>query len=88
MHFIAQLVDKIFNIYALGLVVYTVLSWINNPNANKARTWLEKFYLPPFTFIQTNIKPINAGGKLIDFSPVILLVGIMIVRKIVGYLLI
>lgn len=89
MHSITQLVNEILNVYALGLVVYTVLSWINNPNATKVRVWLEKLYLPVLTFIRTKIKPMNIGnGKLVDFSPVILLVSIMIVRKIVGYLLI
>ncbi len=87
MHSMIQLINEIFNVYALGLVVYTVLSWINNPSANKIRAWLEKLYLPLLTFIRTKIKPINTGNKLMDFSPVILLVGIMIVRKIICYLL-
>ena len=41
-----RLIYTLFNIYALGLVVYSLLSWFRHPGPERARRWLGPFYLP------------------------------------------
>ncbi len=78
MYFIAQLLD----IYALGLLVYVVLSWIESPGAIKARQWLGRFYEPLLNPLRGMLRSINLSSVSLDLSPIALFILIIIVRRI------
>lgn len=88
MFLLTSLIDFLFNVYALGLLVYVVLSWIQNPNTDKMRRFLEGFYMPFLLPLRKFIKPVFFGGTGLDLTPIVLLVGIVIVRQIAISLLI
>lgn len=85
---VARLIYFVFNLYALGLFVWAALSWFPQTRAQQARTWMGRFYAPPVDAIRTHIKPVNVGGKGIDFSPAIFLLAILAARWVVVSLLI
>ena len=84
---IARLIHFVFNLYALGLLIYVVLGWIQNPSTEGARRWLEKFYLPFLTPLRQTIKPTNLGGNWVDLTPLVLLLLIWVARYILISLL-
>ncbi len=77
MYWIAQLLD----LYALGLLIYIILSWIQNPSTAKVSNWLGQFYLPLLRPLQSMIKPVNLGGARLDLSPLLLFIAIALVRR-------
>lgn len=77
MYLIAQLLD----LYALGLLVYVILSWIKNPGAIKVSNWLGHFYLPLLKPLRSVFKPVVFGSTALDLSPIILFLAIALVRR-------
>jgi len=84
---LARLIDFLFGVYALGLLVYVLCSWIVEPRAQRLGRWLGKFYLPFLTPLQRHIKPAKLGTLTVDFSPWALLAGILVFRVLVVWIL-
>lgn len=80
---LALIVYFAFNVYALGLIIYVACTWIQHPTAAKVREWLHRWYEPVLEALRRAIKPVTIGTKRVDFTPLVLLVGIMIARKLV-----
>ena len=83
---LARFVYMTFNIYALGLIVYTACTWFQHPLAMKTRAWLHKWYSPVLSSLRRVIKPVQMGSKGVDFAPLAFLAGIVIARKLVVFL--
>ena len=77
-----RLLAPLIELYTLALFIYVALSYFQHPNAQKARKWLGKFYQPLLTPIQKKVKPVDVGGKLIDFTPGILFVALFFIHHI------
>ena len=88
MIFLARTIHMVFGLYSLGLIVYIILGYVVAPWAPRIRTLLEKFYLPLLDPIRTHIKPINIGNALVDISPMILLVALILLRSLLLSLLV
>ena len=87
--FLAQIIHTAIGAYSLGLIVYVVLSWTNNPQGNVFRVWLGRFYVPILELISKKIKPVSfKPGTAIDLSPMILLFALYLLRGLAVSLLV
>ena len=77
----------IISVYALGLIAYSLLSWLRSPQTDKARAWLGKFYEPLLVKLRAMVKPVRVGAGLVDLSAMILLVGLMVLKAVILQLL-
>lgn len=82
-----RLLDLLITVYTWGLVIYAVLGWFRGPQTDRARKWMARFYEPVLSRLRKVIKPIQAGGSLLDLTPVVLIVGLSILRWLLRYLL-
>lgn len=84
---LVHIVYLVLNIYALGLLVYAVLSWLDSPQTAKGRTWLATYYEGLLRRIRDTVKPVRIGDAMVDFSPAVLLVALIVIRELVVSLL-
>jgi uncharacterized protein YggT (Ycf19 family) len=71
----------LLDLYALGLLVYVILSWVQNPSAAKVSHWLGRLYLPLLNPLRSVFKPVHLGGTALDLSPLVLFLAIAVVRR-------
>ncbi len=88
MRAVATIIYILFNIYAIGLVVYIVCSWLDNPSVQNFKNNLGRGYKPFLDSIQRVIRPVRFGDSYIDFAPIILLIIIYLLRWVITSLLI
>lgn len=77
---IIRFVDAIFNIIELAIVIGCVFSWFSQGRSNQFIELINKFTYPilePFRKIQDRF----IHGLSVDFSPILALVVIDIIRK-------
>ena len=84
---VVQLVYFIFNAYALGLVVYVVCPWVGHEKTRAVAKRLDPFYAPILERIRHVVKPLKLGTAHIDITPMILLFGIVVARKVIMWIL-
>ncbi|MDY0292364.1 MAG: YggT family protein [Desulfuromonadaceae bacterium] len=77
---LAGLVDLAFSLYIIILVARAVISWVNPDPYNPIVRFLHRATDPVLYRIQRLI-PLQFGG--IDFSPLVLLLGLSFVQRIV-----
>ena len=82
-----RLIHLVFAAYALGLMAYTILSWVRDRKFETARRWLEPFYLPFLAPLRAAIGTVRVGASHLDLAPLALLAGIVVTRALVVYLL-
>lgn len=82
-----RLVDLVVSFYAMGLIAYSLLSWMRSPQTAKARAWLGRFYDPVLGKIRAVVKPLRVGNALLDVAPGVLLLGLMVLKRLVVYLM-
>jgi YggT family protein len=82
-----RIVDFAISVYTLGLVVYSVLSWFRGAQTDKVRAWLARFYEPILKKLRSVIKPLRIGNSMLDVTPVLFLLALMVVKRLVVYLL-
>ena len=82
-----RLIYVVLQAYAIGLIVYSLLSMIQDRRAEQARRWLGQFYEPVLTPIRAAIKPVRLGAGMIDLSPLALLAGIYVVQRVARYVI-
>ena len=73
----------LFNVYAIGLLVYIVCSWVTHPKATDIKHWLQKWYEPLLKPIQSIVPSVKIGTNSIDLSPALLLLAILLLRSLV-----
>lgn len=84
---LARVIELVVSIYSLGLIAYSLLSWLRSPRTARVRRWLGPFYDPVLTRIRASVKPVQLGGTAMDLSPAIMLVGLVILKALVLHLL-
>ena len=85
---IARIIHMIFGVYTLGLVVYSLLSWVRTPTTIGWQRWLGRYYEPVLQPIRRRIRPVVFGGMAIDLSTLILLLVLMVAKSMVISLLV
>jgi len=78
-----NLLDFAFGLYELGLVAYILCSWIIHPAAYTVRQWLAPAYEPVLAPIRRWIRAPVIGGTAIDLSPIVLWIGLGLLRRLV-----
>ena len=84
---LSTLVRAIFDVFAVGLLVYVLAGWIQHPTAVKVRQFLTPFYTPFLTPLRDRLRPVVAGHTSIDISPAVLLLIAVVVREVVIWIL-
>lgn len=77
-----SILDFALGLYELGLVAYILSSWIMHPAAYTVRRWLAPAYEPVLAPIRRWIRAPVIGGTAIDVSPVVLWIGLGVLRRI------
>jgi len=75
-----DLLGKLISLYQIALIIRIVLSWVPHNPYNQAIRFLYKITDPVLNPVQKLIPPF----KGIDFSPIIVLIGLGIVKWMVG----
>jgi YggT family protein len=81
---IAQVIDLIFTLYFYIVIARALISWVNPDPYNPIVRFLHSVTDPVLYRIRRAI-PFNMGG--IDFSPIILLIGLSFVQRMLKVLL-
>lgn len=82
----SRLIELVLFAYSMGLVVYSLLSWTADPRIAVLRSWLAKYYEPLLTKIRAVARPVPIKQSLVDFSSVILLFGLVVLKHVFLYL--
>lgn len=86
MYIVANFFNMIFNFLQIAIFIEVILSWVSSGNTNQYIELLHKITEPilrPGRIIQEKY----FGNLMVDFSPIIALVIIMILRKLTFYIL-
>jgi len=81
---VAQVVDLAFSIYIFIVIARALVSWVNPDPYNPIVRFLHNATDPLLSRMQRAL-PLNFGG--IDFTPLVLLVGLSFAQRIVKALL-
>lgn len=80
------LIDTLLLVYFFAVFAWVVLSWIpmspDHP-LGRVRYHLDKVIHPVITPIRRVVPPIRLGGGVLDLSPMILLVGVGLIRGLI-----
>ncbi|MCF6155490.1 MAG: YggT family protein [Candidatus Brocadia sp.] len=75
-----EILGKLISLYEIALLIRIVLSWVPHNPYNQAIQFLYKITDPVLNPVRKLIPPLRG----IDFSPVIVFIGLGIVKRIVG----
>jgi len=81
---ILGLIDTALLIYFYAVFAWVILSWIPTSSTHalgQVRTFLDRIIYPVILPIRRVIPPIRLGGGALDLSPIILLIGIQLLRR-------
>jgi len=73
---IPELISLVIDLYTFGILILVIFSWINTGGYNPAVVLIERVVAPIMRPIQSAMP--NTGG--IDFSPMVAMVGLVILR--------
>jgi YggT family protein len=81
-----DLLDTALYLYFLAVFAWVVLSWIPMSSGHplgRVKHFLDRIIEPVIRPIRRVIPPIRLGGGALDLSPVILLIGIQLIRRLI-----
>ena len=84
MFVLRQLVDLLFGLYSLAIIARVFLSWVRVDPYHPAIQFLYRITEPILAPLRQRIPPVG----MVDISPMVALIGLLIVQRIVGALLI
>ena len=85
---LARIIHYVISIYELGLLAYVLSSWIAHPLAHRLRQWLSRWYEPLLAPIRRVIPAPRFGYTAIDLSPLLLFLGLSLIRGLLISLLV
>lgn len=80
-----DLLVTLLDIYFFAVFAWVILSWIRVSSMHplgRVQTFLDRIIYPVILPIRRVVPPIRLGGGALDLSPIILLIGIRILRSI------
>ena len=83
---ILELLDTALTLYFFAVFAWVVLSWIPMSAGHplgRIQSFLDRIIYPAIRPIRKVIPPIRLGGGALDLSPIILLLGIQILRRLI-----
>jgi YggT family protein len=83
---ILQLLDLALTLYFYAVFAWVILSWIRVSSSHplgQVQAFLDRIIYPVILPIRRVLPPIRLGGGALDLSPLVLLVGIDILRRLI-----
>lgn len=84
---IGQLIDFVLTIYFYAVFIWVILSWIRVSSTHplgRVQVFLDRIIYPVILPLRRVIPPIRLGGGALDLSPIVLLIGIQLLRSLLG----
>ena len=84
MNGILDLIDVCIRLFAFGLFVRVVMSWVKTPSTSKAAMFLDRIYDPCLAPLKTTIKPLRLNTTpptQVDLSPIVLILLLVLVVR-------
>lgn len=78
-----SLICTALNIYSFAVLIWVILSWVRVPSTHplaKVTVFLDRIIYPVILPIRRVVPPLRLGGGALDLSPIVLLVGISLLR--------
>ena len=83
---IRDLLDTALTLYFYAVFAWVILSWIPMTPGHplgRIQNFLDRIIYPLIRPIRKVIPPIRIGGGALDLSPIILLLGVQILRRLI-----
>lgn len=84
---LAKIVHISFNVYSFGLIAYIICCYVKHPKIAVAAACIKQCYSPFLERLEGLVKPVRLGQILVDLTPLLLLLAILLVQKIVVWFL-
>jgi YggT family protein len=81
---LSGIIDTVLSVYFLAVLAWVVLSWIpisSEHPLGRIQSFLDRIIEPVIRPIRRVVPPLRLGGGALDLSPIILLVGIQLLRR-------
>jgi YggT family protein len=81
-----QLICTLLNIYALLILAWVILSWVQVSSMHplgRVQVFLDRLIYPLILPLRRVLPPLRLGGAMIDLSPLVLIFGVQIIRRII-----
>lgn len=85
-----EIVLLVFDIYFYAVFIWVILSWIRVSSLHplgRVQVFLDRIIYPVILPLRRVIPPIRLGGGALDLSPIVLLIGIRLLRGLAARLL-
>ena len=85
-----ELVLLAFDVYFYAVFIWVILSWIRVSSVHplgRVQVFLDRIIYPVILPLRRVIPPIRLGAGALDLSPIVLLIGIRLLRGVVARLL-
>lgn len=85
-----EIVLLIFDVYFYAVFIWVILSWIRVSSVHplgRVQVFLDRIIYPVILPLRRVIPPIRLGAGALDLSPIVLLIGIRLLRGVVARLL-
>lgn len=74
------------SLYSFAVLIWVILSWIRVPSTHplaRVTVFLDRIIYPVILPIRRVIPPLRLGAGALDLSPIVLLVGLSLLRGII-----
>lgn len=81
-----QLICTAIGIYAMLVLAWVILSWVQVSSMHplgKVQLFLDRLIYPLILPLRRILPPLRLGGAMIDLSPLVLIFGLQILRRVV-----
>ncbi len=85
-----EVVLLVFDVYFYAVFIWVILSWIRVSSVHplgRVQVFLDRIIYPVILPLRRVIPPIRLGAGALDLSPIVLLIGIRLLRGVVARLL-
>jgi len=80
------LICTLFQLYVLAVIARAILSWLEVPGEHpvgRVVGLLARIVDPPLKPIRRRLPPVQIGSNRLDLSPLVLIVGLLVVLQII-----
>lgn len=80
------IVCTVLSIYALLILAWVILSWVQVSSVHplgKVQVFLDRIIYPVILPLRRILPPLRLGGAMIDLSPLVLLLGLQLLRRVI-----
>lgn len=79
-----SIICLLLQIYALAVLAWVVLSWVQVSSSHplgRVQVFLDRIIYPIVLPLRRILPPLRLGGAALDLSPLVLLLGISLLRR-------